>query len=96
MKKLRGLFLQASHPELPNCGDKDVLLSPTAGVCLSSESEVLMAQSRPTLCSPMDSPWNSPDHNTGVGSLSLQGIFSTQELNPGLSGLQADSLPAEP
>ena len=25
------------------------------------------------------SPWNSPGHNTGVGSLSLlQGIFSTQ------------------
>ena len=31
------------------------------------------------------SPWNSPGQNTGVGSLSLlQGIFSTQELNPGL------------
>ena len=28
------------------------------------------------------SPWNSPDQNTGVGSLSLlQGIFSTQESN---------------
>ena len=27
-------------------------------------------------------PWNSPDQNTGVGSLSLlQGIFPTQELN---------------
>ena len=31
------------------------------------------------------SPWNSPDQNTGVGSLSLlQGIFPTQRLNPGL------------
>ena len=31
------------------------------------------------------SPWNSPDQNTGVGSLFLpQGIFPTQELNPGL------------
>ena len=31
------------------------------------------------------SPWNSPGQNTGVGSLSLlQGIFPTQELNPGL------------
>ena len=29
--------------------------------------------------------WNSPGQNTGVGSLSLlQGIFSTQGLNPGL------------
>ena len=31
------------------------------------------------------SPWNSPGQNTGVGSHSLlQGIFSTQGLNPGL------------
>ena len=31
------------------------------------------------------SPWNSPDQNTGVGSLSLlQGIFPTQESNPSL------------
>ena len=31
------------------------------------------------------SPWNSPDQNTGVGSLSLlQGIFPRQGLNPGL------------
>ena len=31
------------------------------------------------------SPWNSPDQNTGVGSLSLlQGFFPTQGLNPGL------------
>ena len=32
------------------------------------------------------SPWNCPDQNTRVGSLSLlQGIFPTQELNPGQS-----------
>ena len=31
------------------------------------------------------SPWNSPGHNTGVGSLSfLQGIFPTQRSNQGL------------
>ena len=31
------------------------------------------------------SPWNSPDQNTRVGSLSLlQGIFPTQGSNPGL------------
>ena len=31
------------------------------------------------------SPWNSPGQNTGVGSRSfLQGIFPTQEWNPGL------------
>ena len=38
-----------------------------------------------TLCDPMDSPWNSLGQNTGVGSSSLlQGIFPTQESNPGL------------
>ena len=31
------------------------------------------------------SPWNSPGHNTGVGSHSLlQGVFPTQGVNPGL------------
>ena len=40
---------------------------------------------------------DSPGQNTGVDSLSLlQGIFPTQESNPGLPTLQADSLPAEP
>ena len=45
-----------------------------------------VAQSCPTLCSPVDlSPWNSPGQNTGVGSLSiLQGIFPTWGLKPGL------------
>ena len=48
---------------------------------------VKVAQSSPILCNPMVcSPWNSPCQNTGVGSLSLlQGIFPTQESNPGLS-----------
>ena len=44
----------------------------------------------------LHSPWNSPDQNTGVGSLSLlQGNFPTQEIKPGSSALQADSLPTE-
>ena len=43
------------------------------------------SQSCPTLCDPMDSPWNSLGQNTGVDSISLlQGIFPTQGLNPGL------------
>ena len=43
------------------------------------------------------SSWNSPDQNTGVGSLPLpQGIFPTQGLNPGIPPLQVNSLPAEP
>ena len=33
----------------------------------------------------LHSPWNSPGRNPGVGSLSLlQGIFPSQESNPGL------------
>ena len=33
----------------------------------------------------LHSSWNSPDQNTGVGSLPLlQGIFTTQKSNPGL------------
>ena len=47
--------------------------------------KVKVAQSRPTLCCPMDSPWNSLGHSTGVGSLSLlQGIFPIQGSNSGL------------
>ena len=47
-------------------------------------SEVKVTQSPLTLCDPW-TPWNSPGKNTGVGSLSLlQGVFPTQELNPGL------------
>ena len=47
-----------------------------------------VAQLCSTLCDLTDynSPWNSPDQNTGVGShCLLQGIFPTQESNPGLS-----------
>ena len=55
-----------------------------------SESEV--AQSCLTLCNPMDCmqpkllcPWDFPGKSTGVGChFLLQGIFPTQELNPGL------------
>ena len=45
-----------------------------------------VAQSCPTFCDcGLYSPRNSPDQNTGVGSLSLlQGIFPTQGSNPGL------------
>ena len=56
------------------------------------------AQLYTALCNPMDSsPWNSPDQNTGLGSLSLfQGIFPTQGSNPGLLHCRRISLPAEP
>ena len=52
-----------------------------------------VAQSCPTLCNPMDCPWNSPGQNTRVGRFYLlewvedsllQGIFPTQGANPRL------------
>ena len=54
--------------------------------------KVLVAQSCPTLCDPIDlepvrllCPWISPGKNTGVGYHSLfQGIFPIQRLSPGL------------
>ena len=64
----------------------------------------LVTQLCPTLCNPVDcSPsgssvhGDSPSKNTGVGCHALlQGIFSTQGLNPGRSPTwQADSLPSE-
>ena len=60
--------------------------------------KVKVAQLCPTLLRPhvVYSPWNSLGQNTGVGSLSLlQGIFPTQELNPGLLHCR-QILPAEP
>ena len=49
------------------------------------EVKVLVPQSCPTLCNPMDCPWNFPGKNNGVGCHSLlQGIFPTQGSNPGL------------
>ena len=49
----------------------------------------LVAKSCPTLATPWavacQAPWDSPGKNTGVGyHFLLQGIFPTQELNPGL------------
>ena len=62
-----------------------------------SESESSSLISSPLQPNGLYSPWNSPGQNTEVGSLSLlQGIFLTQGLNPGLTTLQTDSLPAEP
>ena len=43
------------------------------------------------------SPWNSPGHNTRVGSLSLlQGELPNPGIEPKSLALQVDSLPAEP
>ena len=54
--------------------------------------KVLVAQSCPTLCDPVNcSPPGSSVHCASL----LQGIFPTQESNPGSPALQADSLPSE-
>ena len=51
-----------------------------SGVCVSNS--VMSDSLQPRR---LYSPWNSPDQNPGVGSLSLfQGIFPTQSSNPGL------------
>ena len=61
-------------------------LNNDAGLSSVSLSLSESSQSCLTLCNHgLYSPWNSPGHNTGVGSLSLlQGIFPTQGSNPGL------------
>ena len=53
---------------------------------LEERKKVKVSQLCPTLqIHGLYSPWNSPGHNTGVGSYSLlQRIFSTQRSNPGL------------
>ena len=53
---------------------------------------VKVAQSCPTLCNPVDSPWNSPGKNTAVG----EGDLPNPGIEPRSLALQADSLPAEP
>ena len=51
----------------------------------ANESETCSVVSNSLQPHGLYSPWNSPGHNTRVGSLSfLQGIFPTQGSNPGL------------
>ena len=74
---------------------------PKTHVALSSESESHTAVSDSLQPHRLYNPWNSPDQNTGVGSLSLlQGIFPGIPGIPGIKprspALQANSLPAEP
>ena len=83
-----GNFL--SPGDLPNPGIEPGLPS-CRQILLSSEPEGKPKQrtekSCPTLCDPgLHGPWNSPSQNTGMGNLSLlQGIFPTQDSNPGHS-----------
>ena len=52
---------------------------------LESMGLQLLSHVRPLWLHGLYSPWNSPGHDIGMGSLSLlQGIFPTQGSNPGL------------
>ena len=81
-----GPLLQFPHPPRAGLVLRTLLFSPL----VPSAYRVLkvnlqVTQPCPTLCDPMDSPWNSPGQNTGVGSLFLlQQIFPTQESKKGL------------
>ena len=71
--------LLKSNPGLPHCRQMLYPLS-LQGSLKGRESEVIVKviQLCPTLCDPMDCPWNSPGHSL------LQGIFPTQGSNQGL------------
>ena len=90
---LQGIFhTQGSNPHLLHHlhWQADSLLLVHLGIHWQ-QVDVKVAQLCPTLCDPMDSSlpgsslWDSSGKNTGVGFHSLlQGIFPTQEWNPGL------------
>ena len=97
-----------SHLTLGLRGSRSMRMCGPSGIFLQikeeRKSKVLVAHSCPTLCNSMDcSPSGSFAHgirqarNTRVYCHSFfQGIFPTQESNPGYSALQADSLLSEP
>ena len=63
----------------------------------SCESESCSVLSNSLQSHGLYSPWNSPDQNTGMGSLSLlQGNLPNLGIELRSPALQADSLPAEP
>ena len=62
-----------------------LIKDPNVCHCVLHESESRLAMSDFLRPYELHNPWNSPGQNTGVGGRSLlQGIFPTQELNPGL------------
>ena len=66
-------------------------------VTLDGQSESHSVMSDPLRPHGLYSPWDSPDQNTGVGSLSLlQGDLPNPSIKPRSPTLQVDSLPAEP
>jgi len=87
----RGIFAYRGEGKLMMNTETGVMYFEDKGRNHHPNDEVKVTQSCLPLCNPMDySPWNFPGQNSpgqkaGAGSLSLlQGIFPTQELNPGL------------
>ena len=75
-------------PGLKDVGEQDAqyLTHILHWLYVEDESESHLVVSNSLWSHGLHSPWNSPGHNTRVGSLSLlQGIFPTQGSNPGLS-----------
>ena len=88
-EKDRTLLLRP--PTFLACGRYFIHIGSRKEQIIVSSVCVLVAQSCPTLCHPMDSrplclcPWDSSVKNIGAGSQFLpQGIFPTQGLNSGL------------
>ena len=73
--QVHGKALSVTEPSWPHKAPPTLLLTPPRTVLGSISCSVVSNSLRPHIYS----PWNSPDPNTGVGSLSLlQGIFPTQ------------------
>ena len=91
-KSPRSLCVSSGHSLRPlsfssrGVSHQDQSLCVTVNRLPSMEMKVLVAQSCPTVCDPMDcSPPGSPVYGIGVSSHSLlQGIFLIQGLNPGV------------
>ena len=90
-KKNPAFYFGMTSRSIENCQDSTERIYVYECMYLTCESEVLVIQSSPNICDPMDgSPSGSSvrgilHKNTGMGChFLLQGIFPTQGLNPSL------------
>ena len=80
---MKSTYFKAKESNLVDIRNKTLKISSTILL------KVKVTQSCPTLCNPMDSPWNSPGQNTGVDSLSLpQGNLPKSGMEPRSPTLQ--------
>ena len=80
----QGMYVHIMLKYIKNINSMETQYIVTKSLCTLKRLKV-KASLYLTLCDPMDSPWDSPDQNTGVGSCSLlQGMLETQESNQGL------------